>query len=329
MTGRILCAVRPASTLLAWPATGAARLPSDPAAHRVGTAETLVVVAALAVIASAPPALASDGERLMVTTLTVARYYPIGLDKQGMAIFKQRIGDSDELLFRTRFWSIGAGGAFNPANWTAKLEAEVEPIAVFQLKAAYEARGYFGNFGNIVSSAHPNMDITDAGLAAAADRGESRPTIGQTVSLQPTLQAAVGPIAVRSTFSASYGSWSVPTGNTVYYDPGPDLLLPANGITLSNSAAVVYRGGPFVAGSLYQWFNPLDVPNNMVHRVGALATWAFVDRGPGQGYFNKMSFFFLSLFNLQHRGRAGLFPTLILGLTTESDLLGSTGPSLK
>jgi hypothetical protein len=294
------------------------------------------VVAALAMIASATPALAADGDRpmeprdrLMVTTFTVGRYNPIGLEQEAMAIFKRRIGDSDELLFRTRFWSIGAGGAFNPANWTAKVEAEVEPIAVFQLKAAYEAFGYFGNFGSIVSSADPNMDITDAGLAAAADRGENRPTIGQTLSLHPTLQAAVGPIAVRNTFSVTYGNWSVPNGHTVYYDPGPDLLLPADGVTLSNSAAAVYQGGPLVAGALYQWFNPLDVPNNMVHRVGALATWAFVDRGPGPGYFNKMSVVFLSLFNVQHRGRAGLFPTLILGISTESDLLGSTGRWLK
>jgi hypothetical protein len=44
MTRTILCAVWLAATLLVWPAAGAASLPSDPVAHRIDPAETLVRV---------------------------------------------------------------------------------------------------------------------------------------------------------------------------------------------------------------------------------------------------------------------------------------------
>jgi hypothetical protein len=76
----------------------------------------------------------------------------------------------------------------------------------------------------------------------------------------------VGPVAVRNTFSASYGRMAVRRGDILFYDPGQDVLLPADGFWLSNTAT-------------------------------------------------------LALFHLQHRGRQGAFPTLVIGFSTETDLL--------
>src|SRR5262249_47245937 len=125
--------------------------------------------AALLLLAAPAPAedLVEPQSRLIASTWTVGRYYPIGLDQQVTVAFKQRIGDSNDILFKPRSWQVSVMGGWNPANWTARVEAMVEPIAVFQLRAAYDARGFFGNYGNLLSSNNPNQDITDAEVARA------------------------------------------------------------------------------------------------------------------------------------------------------------------
>src|SRR5215212_9019113 len=96
----------------------------------LGAAMLLAVAPALA---AAPP---EPRNRLVLSHWTLARYYPIGLDQQAIVAFRQRIGDSDDILYRTRFWQLSVMGAWNPANWSARVEAVVEPIAVFQLRVA-------------------------------------------------------------------------------------------------------------------------------------------------------------------------------------------------
>src|SRR5262245_33117304 len=89
-----------------------------------------LLLAALPAFAEGPT---EPRNRLYVGTWTVGRYYPAGFDQQLELTFKQRIGDSEDLLFKTRSWQVGAMGAWNPANWSARVQAMVEPIAVFQL----------------------------------------------------------------------------------------------------------------------------------------------------------------------------------------------------
>ncbi len=279
-----------------------------------------------AALLAAAPALAADAppeprNRLVASTFTVGRYYPIGLDQQLTLTFRQRIGDSEDILYKTRFWSVGAMGAWNPANWSARVEAMVEPIAVFQLRAAYDARGYFGNFGALLSSADPLQCITDDCVTASTNADEDYPGVVQGLTVEPALQVAIGPLAVRNTFAVEYSSWSVRAGDTVVYDPGPDLLRPATGWTLTESLTAGYLGERFFAGALYQWINPLGVPGNQVHRAGLIGTFTFFDRGSAHGWFNKPTLLALALFNLAHRGRAGFIPTVVVAFTTESDLL--------
>lgn len=267
----------------------------------------------------------SPDTRLIASTFTVVRYYPIGLDQQLTLKLRQKIGDSEDILFRSRYWSLEAMGAWNPANWSARVAAEVEPIAVFQLRAAYNTRGYFGGFGAILSSPSPTQDITDPAIATATANDEDYAGMVNSFSVEPTLQIAFGPIGIRNVFSWSWGAWTARTGDLFVYDPGPDLLVPANGATLSNNATVVFLGDRFFAGALYQWINPLGVPA-AVHRVGLIGSYTFYDRGAANpGWFNKPTVLALALFHLQHPGRAGFFPTLIVAFSTESDLLG---PSL-
>ena len=291
----------------------------------LGAAVLLAAAPAFSAEPSGPPGPPEPRNRLVAGTFTVVRYNPIGLDQQLSLTFRQRIGDSDDILYKTRFWSVGAMGAWNPANWSARVEAMFEPIAVFQLRAAYDTRGYAGSFGALLSSADPMQCITDACIGASTAADQDYAGMVQGLTLEPALQIAIGPLAVRNTFAVEYSAWSVvPATDTVVYDPGPDFLRPASGWTLTENATVGYLGDRFFAGALYQWINPLGLPGNAVQRVGLLGTFTFFDRGSAHGWFNKPTIIALALFNLAHRGRAGPVPTAIVAFTTESDLLPAT-----
>ena len=299
--------------------------PSRPRLPLLGVAVLLAAAPALAAEPSGPSGPPEPRNRLVASTFSVIRLFPTGLDQQVTLGFRQRIGDSDDILYKTRFWSVSAMGGWNPANWSARAEAMVEPIAIFQLRAAYDAKGYFGGFGALLSSTDPAQCITDLCLDAATAADQDYPGVAQTLTLEPALQIAIGPLAVRNTFAVEYSAWSVvPATDTVVYDPGPDFLRPASGWTLTENATVGYLGDRFFAGALYQWINPLGLPGNAVHRVGLLGTFTFFDRGSAHGWFNKPTIIALALFNLAHRGRAGPVPTAIVAFTTESDLLPAT-----
>jgi hypothetical protein len=259
-------------------------------------------------------------DQVLFTTLLLGRYNPIGLDAQGSLAFQHPIGESDDLLLKTRFWSIQATGTYNPAEWSGSVAAEIEPIAVFQLRGLVEYRGYAGGFGELLSYDDVLAPIDDSSLQAAADLGLHYATWRTTLRLEPKLRAAVGPIGIQNVFGINYGYVAVrdPT-HDVYYDPAQDLLMPANGLTFSNQFSVVYLGGPVTAGGLYDFIAPRGLgAANHVHRLGAFASYTFFDNP--RVWINKPTLFAVANFNLVHRGRAGPIPTVIAGISTETDL---------
>ena len=279
----------------------------------------------LAALLAAAPALADDAPRLLeprnrlvASTFTVLRYHPIGLDQQVTLAFRQRIGDSEDILFKSRFWSVGAMGAWNPANWSARVEAMVEPIAVFQLRAAYDTRGYFGVFG--AQSSAPTVQTLDTSVAAIDASVGSYPATVHVFSAEPTLQIAFGPLAIRNTFAVEYADWNIRSGDTYVYDPGADLIRGSPGWMISNTLTVAYLGERFLAGALYQWHNPLGTAENLqVHQAGLIGTYTFFDRGAAHGWFNKPTIVALLFYNVSNRARLGFTP--VVAFTTESDLL--------
>lgn len=286
-----------------------------------------------ALLLAALPALAEGPtephDRLIASTWMVGRYYPAGADLVGTLTFKQRIGDSEDVLYKTRSWQVGVMGAWNPANWSARVEAMVEPIAVFQLRAAYDVRGFYGVLDALLSSTDPHQDISDAALDRAAATDQDYPGNVQGITVEPALQAAFGPFVFRNTFGIEYNVFSVRPGDTVVYDPGPDILRAARGWTLTESATLGYLGAHLFAGAQYIWIDPVGVVGNQEHKVAAIAAWTFFDRGVAHGLFNKPTLVAIAIFNIVHRGRAGPFPTLVAGLSTESDLLGLFGGAKK
>jgi hypothetical protein len=257
----------------------------------------------------------------LFTTLVAGRYNPIGADAQGSLVFERPIGASDDVMLKTRFWSIGATGTYNPAEWSGSIAAEIEPLAVFQLRGLFEYRGYSGAFGEILSYGDVLAPIDDTSLRAAAELGLNYPTWRTTLRLEPKLRLAVGPIGIQNVFGINYGYVAVrDPAHNVYYDPAQDLLMPADGITFSNQLSVAYLGGPLTVGGLYDFIAPRGLgAANHVHRLGPFAAYTFFDNP--KAWINKPTLFAMANFNLVHRGRAGLVPTVIAGISTETDFL--------
>jgi len=283
-----------------------------------------------ALLLAALPALA-DGptephDRLIAGTWTVGRVSPIGFDQQVSLAFKERIGDSEDLLFKTRSWQVGVMGAYNPANWSARVEAMVEPVAVFQLRVAYDVRGFFGIFGALLSGNDGNRDISTRQIDID-NQTMDHPGFVQGITVEPALQAALGPFVFRNTFGFELAAWKLHDGDAFVYDPGPDLVRAAQGWMLTETATLGYLSPHLSAAVQYIWVNPVDVPGNRQHRVAALAAWTFYDRGVQHGLFNKPTLVAVAFYNIVKAHDRDF--TLVAGFSTESDLLGLFGAAPK
>ncbi|HYV44332.1 MAG TPA: hypothetical protein VFA20_05690 [Myxococcaceae bacterium] len=296
-------------------------LPSlRPALRALGAA---LLLAALPALAEGPT---EPHDRLIAGTWTVGRVSPIGFDQQVSLTFKERIGDSEDLLFKTRSWQVGVMGAYNPANWSARVEAMVEPVAFFQLRAAYDVRGFFGIFGALLSTNDGNWNICTA-CVDAANMTSDFPGFVQGVTVEPALQAALGPFVFRNTFGFEFTVWNLHNGDRFVYDPGPDLLRAAQGWTLTETATLGYLGSHLFAGVQYIWVNPVDLPSQRQHRVAALAAWTFYDRGVQHGLFNKPTLVAVAFWNIVKDHDRDF--TIVAGFASESDLLGLFGAAPK
>lgn len=278
-----------------------------------------VLAALIASTAVAQPVAAPPPDaRVVLNTFTVIRANPIGLDLQGTLGYRKRIGDSEELLWKSRHYSLNAMATINPANATLQAFAVVEPIAVFQLKVGAEYRQFFGILGNLLSSADPDMAVNAPDLKLL-EAGQYA-SYGYNFYAEPVLQAKVGPVAIRNAFNVGYRGVGLRAGDTTYYDPALDLRLPGSGVLIQNTAMALYIAERWVAGLRYDLHNPLNYANNDVHRAGFLAAYTFWDNGPSM--WNKGTVLAMAHWPLKHPAGAsrGAVPTFVVGFSTESDL---------
>lgn len=281
------------------------------------TSQVLLLAAALFAAAPAKAQDAPERNRYLVSTFFVTRFLPFGLDAQASLTFNHHIGNSEDILFKTRFLSLTGTATYNPAEWSVQAALEYEPIAVFQLRAWYEYRGYFGQYGEILSWNHTVPDISDAAITAEEPNAQAAGR--STFRLEPKLRIAYGPIGVQDVVGLSYGTIGVRSGDISYFDPGAVMTMPVNGFTVSNQLSVVYLAGPLTAGALWEYFAPQGIgPDNQVHRVGVVAAYTFFDAP--RAYVNKPTLIALATYNVVQRTRAGLWPTLVFGVSTETDL---------
>ncbi len=287
--------------------------------------------------------------RLTLSDLTILRVNPLGLETRARFGLQKRLYAPQGKLGANNFMFFGLFSKLNPAAAYIAAGAELQPAAIFNLRAAFGVQKYFKTLGFLQSFASPNANYSDETLSDNEDSAQSASLI--QASLYPTLQLRFGPVAVRAAAQLDYWSLDVRDGDTSAYEITLDTLIPDGGWTLATDTDVLYLGIPKLAiGLRHTWVHPfysdsafptaadrdLYDGDNAHQRLGLFASYTFHDRGPTR--FNKPTLIFIASWYLQHRYRTGepdtlpvggrsddyvsrALPYLLLGFAFESDFL--------
>jgi hypothetical protein len=285
-------------------------------------------------LASTPPRTDIPTRRLNVDHFFAGGYNPIVGEYRVRVTHKQRLGLSEELLWRDTFLSLGGQARLNPCYGGVGPFVEWQPIALFNLKALAEVYGVFGTAGMLQSFRSPLDEYSDALQGARATAGESYATTGWHAMLQPTLQAMVGPVAVQNVLTVDYFGMRLRGEDTLWYDAGPDTLLPGRGFTLTEEVNLAYIAGPLTVGGTFRYILPLyseehfrpgedrRAVDNSNMRMGLLAAYTFFDGGYSS--FNHPTVFVMANWHLHHRYRTGAetaqaIPFIAVGFSAQQD----------
>lgn len=268
--------------------------------------------------------------RLYLASLSIVRYNPLGLETQNRLVFQRRLAHSESRLLRDTFASGAASIKLNPAYLKAGPVVELQPVAVLNLRVAYEYVRYFGTQGYLQSSPDPRADFSDAARKDGKDFAYS--TWGQRLAFEPTLQMKVGSVVLRSKFALEYWRVKLRAGATTFYDATLDTLVPGNGWVVTNDTDLLYLSGPLALGARFSGVwpryasadyaaagEPAGFHGNSHMRIGPLAAWSFDTRE--YTTFSKPTLLAITGWYLDHPSRQGAVPYVLVGFSFTSDLL--------
>jgi hypothetical protein len=295
-------------------------------------------IALLAVLAGISPATAAAESaepppqpaswRLVLSDLTVFRANPIGLETRARFGLQKRLYLSEQPISANNFGFAGTYVKLNPAGVQLAAGGELQPLSMLNLRAFAEVQRYFGNFGLLQSFPSANASYSDATLDELADT--SRAASAFHASIQPTLQARVGPVAVRAQLQFDYWDLALRAGDAVAYEATLDTLLPDRGWTLAADVDVLYVGRPgLAAGVRYSYVHPFYGGehfagaadraayggDNAHQRIGLFGAYTLRDTGPSR--FNKPTLILIVAWYLSHRWRTGAPDLLPVGGAAE------------
>lgn len=281
--------------------------------------------------------------RINSTHSVVARANPVGLAYFGRLSYQLRLFESDSPVLKDNFIGVGVAPAVTPAYARIGALVEVQPLTVLQLWATYEVVSYYGSLQFFqsfpgVTSAHDDSTLND--LADLPDDDDRRPygTTGTQLTLGSRLQAKVGPVAARNLTRLSYADFDLRSGDTTFYDPTFDLLVPDEAWFLVNDLDVLWvtelgltvgarwtMTHGFYETRHYAGADPGNNPNTPHHRLGPLVAYTFWD-DQGLSKFDKPTVLLIVNWWLEHRYRTGAdvsqgVPYVLLGFTFTGDLL--------
>lgn len=279
--------------------------------------------------------------RLAYEAAVAARYNPLGLFLFGNLSYRARLYRSDSVALLDNHASFGLAGALSPAFGRIGFRADLQPLSILRLSATYLYGAYFGTFGNLQSYASPDGDWSDSAREAAegAPDPNERPyaSHGHQLQLAAQLQLKVGDFVLRDTFVGQWTSYRLRPGDTGYYDPVLDTLVPNGGFTLTNDLDLLYLvpGSGLMLGARYNWTRPLYTSvdwasdpdatqsyDNVIQRVGPLFGYTFEGTGDR---FTRPTLLLLLQWYAVHRFRTGedvsrAVPYVGLALLTKGDL---------
>jgi hypothetical protein len=277
--------------------------------------------------------------RLTYSNLLVVRYNPLGCEDQIDLRYRFRLYQKTSLLYRDAHLGVAFTPTINFALSRVGVSVIANPLAVVTLSAGYYFNVWYHAFGHLQSfpsarDAHSDTDLD----RRDEDHGLSYGTTGHEAQLSAVLLAKAGAVVFRSDNSFHFTALELKGGDTVYYTPRQDVLMPNRGWIMTSDLDVVYLTAfGFLAGiraSLVHAFytarsfadgEPMDNPSTPTIRIGPIAAYTFFDR-PNKK-LNKPTILLIVNWWLLHRYRTGedvprSIPYALLGFRLEGDLWG-------
>ena len=324
----------------------------SPGMHRITslTLASAVLLAAASAQADSNRPLAGLVERkpdrpresIFIRNTTVARLNPLGLMDFGQVSYRMRLYDSESVAFADNFIGFGLAPAISPAFARIGPLVEFQPTSFLQLWASFEMFGYFGTFGFLQSFPDASADFSDSEINARRDLADGDPgrpyaSTGTQVNLGATLQAKLGPFAVRNLFRLMRPDYRARGGDEVVYDIIFDVLTPNRGWFINNDTDLLYVSDFGLSAGVrwtsnfafYQERHLAGADENLntpMHRVGPLLAYSFwKDRG---GDFDNPTLLLIANWWVKHRWRTGedvnqAMPYLVLGFQFTGDITPS------
>jgi len=269
-------------------------------------------------------------------SLTAVRYNPLGLStflRLGYQV--PLLGPQENVLLQRTYAALHAITWLTPAYARGGVRFDIQPLAIFSLVASYELVGYFGSFDALQSFDSINEDFSDDGLKART--AQSYPTTGGCLTLEPNLQARIGPLTVVSTTDFVYNHMRLRGQDPLFFDLFYDMLLPNEGWLVSNETQLIY--GPatgFAAGlryGIYHAFLPDSAVTGNEARareitpiqfLGPLFLYNFFEENSAKAFNAPLVFASIGWW-LHHPYRTGqetprAVPYVTLGFTFKGDL---------
>ncbi len=265
--------------------------------------------------------------RIVYENLFGGRVNPLGLENQYALAYKARLYASDSLALRDNAFGIGLSPTLSPAISRFGGHIEIRPLTVLALQAGFYQVGFLETFGSLQSFPDATYDYSDSRLDELEDAGTNYPAKGFEVHLRATGLAKIGPVAFRSDTNAYYADLDLRKGDTVYYQPRTDLLMPDAGWGLVSDEDVAYVSDfGLIAGARYTVADSfIDGPDDpaAIMRLGPLVGYTFFDT-PG-ATFNRPTLLGIFQWWLVHPYRTGpdthqALPYIALAFRFEGEL---------
>lgn len=190
--------------------------------------------AALPSLADAP-GRGSDTTRTSATADLYGRAGPSGATLVVGALRRWTRSDGDSPLLHGRYLELGAAVGSSPAYAQGGVFGEWVPLAPFQLRARYDAFGFYGAYGVLLrfpsaSSRFGSREIS--ALSGSEERG-----IGHRLMATPILRVRVGSLLLRNETDLAWYRLAARDG--WYYEPQNDTLLAARDFVVTNRLAAL------------------------------------------------------------------------------------------
>jgi len=267
--------------------------------------------------------------RLFYTNLFGGRVNPLGLTDDVELHYRLRLFEPDGLVLDDTHLSVGPALGINPAGGQVGGVVRFKPLAVLELSAMYQWVGYFGTFGLVQSFDDTSVDYSDTAINVGEDAGNNYPTTSSLLTLSALVQAKVGPIAARSSFSAVRHDINTRDGQPFWFDTTLDVLAPRQGWVLVNDVDVLYvHDLGFAVGPRWTWTDALlgtnDAADRAIHKLGLMGAVQFFDK-PGAA-FNAPTVVAMVQWHVQHNYRTGAdvhpaIPYVAVAFLFEGDII--------